>query len=156
MGRLALRRHAPPGSPAVLYATCDDGVVLRLEEGAEGAWRTETIYAGPQGPRGIAAGRFDADPARETVATYGYGMRAQLLTRTEGGWKAEDLFEDRDKGHWMCAAELDARNGTDEILLSGYGKRVVLLFRPPGYGLPGVATDPRPDPLRGQAAPGPR
>jgi hypothetical protein len=142
LGRLAIRRNAPAGSPTTLYVTCDDGVVLRLEEGADGSWRRETIYAGPQGPRGIAAGRFDADPARETVAVFGYGKRAQLLTREDAGWRVEDLFEDRDKGHWMCSAELDGRNATDEILLSGYGSRIVLLARPPGYGLPGVATDP--------------
>jgi hypothetical protein len=144
LGRIALRREPPGGGPTVFYVSSDDGVVLRFEEGSDGSFAGEPIYAGPQGPRGLAAGRFDADPSRETVAVFGYGKRAQLLTRDGGGWRAEDLFEDRDKGHWMCAAELDGRNGTDEILLSGYGSRVVLLFRPPGYGLPGVAVDPGP------------
>lgn len=140
-GRIALRKGAP-GSPAVLYASCDDGLLLRLEERADGTWRTETIYSGPQGPRGLVAGRFDADPEKETVAVFGYSRRVQVLTREKDGWRAEDVFEDREKGHWMAAAELDGRNGTDEIVCSGYGSRVVLLARPPGYGLPGVTLDP--------------
>jgi hypothetical protein len=144
MGRLALRKGGAPGSPAVLYATCDDGLVLRFEERAGAPWSMETVYAGPQGPRGIAAGRFDADPAKETIAVFGYSRKVQLLTREAAGWRAEDLFEDRDKGHWMCAAELDGRNATDEIAISGYGSRVVLLYRPPGHGLPGVAVEPAP------------
>jgi len=67
MGRIS---HAPE-RPNVLYTTLDDGRVLRHERGSDG-WKTETIYLGPQGPRGIAAGRFDADPAIETVAVFGY------------------------------------------------------------------------------------
>lgn len=141
LGRLALA--APrAGAPTVLYVTRDDGLVLRLEQGA-GGWAREVIYAGPQGPRGVAAGRFDADPQAETVAVFGYGGRVQLLTRRPGmAWEARTLFEDIDRGHWLAAAELDGRNGTDELLCTGYSGRIVLLARPPGYALPGTATDP--------------
>ena len=140
-GRVALRPGSTPES-TVFYSVCDDGLAFRHERRGGGEWRTEAIYAGPQGHRGVAAGRFDADPAKETIATFGYSGKVQLLTRERDGWKAETLFVDRDKGHWMQVAELDGRNATDEILCSGYGKRVVLLSRVPGYGLPGVATDP--------------
>jgi hypothetical protein len=143
MGRLALR----PGSTArstVLYATLDDGRVLRHERKVAG-WTTETIYAGPQGLRGVAAGRFHQDAAVETVAVYGYAGKVQLLTRGEKGWSVETLFVNDRKGHWLCAAELDGRNATDELVASGFGGRVVLLARPPGYGLEGVATDPVPE-----------
>ncbi len=132
-GRIALR----PGSTAVssvLYTTHDDGRIVRHERMADGDWRHVTIYLGPQGPRGIAAGPFGADPATETVAIFGYSRRVELLTRGERGWTVETLFEDLDKGHWLCAAELDGRNGTRELVLSGYSGRIVLLARPPGYG----------------------
>lgn len=140
-GRLALRK-GPAGAPVVLYSTCDDGTVQRHEERRGGGWTTETLYNGPQGPRGVVAGRFDADPEKETIAVYGYGKRVQLLVREPSGWRAETIFEDRDKGHWMCTAELDGRNGTDEILISGFGSRVIQLARDPGYGRPGIPTDP--------------
>lgn len=136
MGRLAVRA----GPPLVIYSTLDDGRVLRHEERAGGSWAAETIYLGPQGPRGIAAGRFDADPGAETVAVFGYSREVQLLTRRADGWRVETIFEDRDKGHWLAAAELDGRNGTDELLASGYGGRIVLLARPPGYGRSGPAA----------------
>ena len=139
-GRLALR-DSMPGAPRVLYSTLDDGRVLRHEEQSSGAWRTATIYAGPQGPRGVAAGRFDPDPAVETVAVFGYSRKVQLLTRRESGWEVETLFVDLDKGHWLAAAELDGRNGTRELIGSGYGGRVFLLSRLPGVGLDGVATE---------------
>jgi hypothetical protein len=141
LGRLALAPFRA-GAPTVLYVTRDDGLVLRLERRA-GGWVREVVYAGPQGPRGVAAGRFDADPLAETLAVFGYGGRVQLLTRRPGaGWEARTLFEDIDRGHWLAAAELDGRNGTDELLCTGYSGRIVLLARPPGYGLPGMATDP--------------
>jgi hypothetical protein len=140
-GRLALR-DSLPGVPRVLYSTLDDGRVLRHEEQSSGAWQTETIYAGPQGPRGIAAGRFDPDPAVETVAVFGYSRKVQLLSRRDSGWEVETLFVDLDKGHWLAAAELDGRNGTRELIGSGYGGRVFLLSRLPGVGLEGVATEP--------------
>lgn len=138
MGRIA-RRPTREG-PTVLYTTHDDGRILRHEKGAGDVWRSEVIYNGPMGPRGIAAGRFDADPAVETVAIFGYSRRAELLTRTPEGWMVERLFTDTDKGHWLAAAELDGRNGTHELLASGYSGRIVLLARPPGYGRPGLAT----------------
>lgn len=140
-GRIAMR-PARPGAPLVLYPVCDDGIVLRDERGPDGRWTTDLVYAGPQGNRGVVAGRFDADPSRETIAVAGYGCEVHLLTRQDAGWRVESVFEDRDKGHWLASAELDGRNGTDEIILSGYGSRVVLLSRPPGYGLPGVAVAP--------------
>jgi len=149
----------PPRDPLVIYATRDDGLVLRFERTGERSWKREAIYAGPQGPRGIAAGRFDADPDVETVAVFGYSERVQLLSRERGGpWHVRTLFEDVDKGHWLAAAELDGRNATDELIGSGYGGRIFLLSRPPGYGLPGVPTDPEADPeprLEGPSAPPP-
>jgi len=128
LGRIAERR-------GVLYSCADDGRVFRHEEESGGAYRTETIWNGPQGPRGVAAGHFDADPAKETIAVFGYAKEVVLLTRDAEGWRPETIFVDRDKGHWLAAAELDGRNGTDEILASGYGARIVLLSRRPGFGL---------------------
>ncbi|MCC6409845.1 MAG: hypothetical protein IT453_22015 [Planctomycetes bacterium] len=136
VGRVALA-PARAGGATVLYSTCDDGRVFRHEREGD-AWRNELIYAGPQGLRGIAAGRFDADANVETIAVFGYSKEVELLTRRAGGWQRETLFVDRDKGHWLCAGELDGRNATDELVASGYSGRVVLLARPPGYGLPGV------------------
>lgn len=137
-GRLA----AGGNGPAVLYAARDDGVVVRLEEGADGSWRRTVVYTGPQGVRGLAAGRFHADPDVECLAVFGYSGKVQLLTREPGGpWSVETLFKDRDKGHWLCKGELDGRNTTEELVGSGYGKRIFMLARPPGYGLPGVPTE---------------
>ena len=67
MGRIALRPGSTPAN-TVLYTTHDDGRILRHARPASGRWVTETIYLGPQGPRGIAAGRFYADPKVESVA----------------------------------------------------------------------------------------
>lgn len=129
-GRLALAPGAAPGAE-LLYSTSDDGRIFRHARGAEG-WTTETIHRGAPGPRGVAAGRFVADPRVESVAIFGYGADCELLTRApDGAWTAERLFTDRDSGHWLCAAELDGRNDTDEIALCGYGARVVLLARRP-------------------------
>jgi len=139
MGRIALR----PGATAehlVLYSVADDGCVWRHERDARGAWSNERIYLGPQGMRGCAAGRFDADPDVETVAVFGYSQRVELLTRRADGWDAETIFVDRDKGHWITTGEFDGRNSTDELVATGYSGRIVLLARPPGYGLPGVKT----------------
>lgn len=132
MGRMSLHPDPPPGT-IVAYSTHDDGRILRHETRDADRlqpWRTETIYLADQGPRGVAAGRFDPDPDKETVAIFGYNAEVQLLTQGPGGWSAETLFIDRDKGHWLAAAELDGRNETDELVLSGYGGRVVLLARP--------------------------
>lgn len=142
LGRLALRRPESE-KPLVLYVGRDDGMILRFERGEGAAWRREAIYAGPQGTRGVAAGRFDADPDVETVAVFGYSTRVQLLSRKVGeAWRVETIFTDVDRGHWLEAAELDGRNVTDELIGSGFGKRVFLLSRPPGYGLDEVPTDP--------------
>jgi hypothetical protein len=139
MGRVA---QAPLslGLGVVLYTTRDDGRILRHERAGDGRFSTEVIYEGPLGPRGMAAGRFDADPSVETVATFGYSGRVELLTRGAGGWTAETLFHDRDKGHWLVAAELDGRNSTDELLSSGYAARIVKCTRPPGYGQSATAN----------------
>jgi hypothetical protein len=136
-GRLAMK-PLNAGEPLVIYTVCDDGRVYRHEERAREQWTSELIYAGPQGMRGCAAGRFDVDPAVETVAVFGYSARVELLSRRAGKWSVETLFVDRDKGHWICAGEFDGRNATDELVSSGYSGRVVLLSRPPGYGLAGV------------------
>ncbi len=133
LGRVALR---PPinGQPLVLYTAHDDGRILRHEQGNGDHWATETIYLGPQGSRGVVAGCYGATPDLETVATFGYSKRVELLTRTPSGWRAETVFEDLDKGHWLATAELDGRNATREIITSGYSGRMVLLARPPGFG----------------------
>lgn len=140
-GRLALAPR-DAGEPAVLYVTRDDGLVLRLEEGD--GWQREVVYAGPQGPRGVVAGRFHADPDMETIAVFGYSRRVELLSRRRGerGFRVETIFEDLDRGHWLEAAEVDGRNATQEIVGSGYAGRVFLLARPPGYGMGDVAVDP--------------
>lgn len=144
MGRLSVNRDAPPDRP-VIYGAVDDGRVYRHERQADGTWKNELIYAGPQGMRGCAWGHFEADASVETVAVFGYCHRLELLTRREERWSRETIFVDRDKGHWLSAGELDGRNSTDELVCSGYSGRVVLLARPPGYGLEGVlATDPLP------------
>ncbi|MBI5852721.1 MAG: ABC transporter substrate-binding protein [Planctomycetes bacterium] len=143
-GRVA-RRPPRAGRGEVFYITRDDGLVLRLEERADGSFARNEVYAGPQGLRGVAAGRFTNDPTDECVAVFGYSARVQLLVRKgEGPWHVSDLFTDLDRGHWLDVAELDGRNGTDELIASGYGGRIVLLARPPGYALGGVATDPVP------------
>ena len=139
LGRIARRRAE---GPLVLYSGADDGLLVRHRRAADGAWSHEAIYAGPQGLRGVASGRFDADPERETVAVFGYSGAVELLTRPADGrgpWKVETIFRDRDRGHWIAAGELDGRNATDELVASGYGARIVLLARPPGYGLGDVA-----------------
>ncbi len=133
MGRVALR-PASAGTGTVLYSCLDDGRVLRHARDGAGAWSTETIYLGPQGARGLVAGRFDADASVETLAVYGYSGRVEMLSRRATGWKVETIFRDRDKGHWLAVAELDGRNSTDEIVASGYGARIVMLSRPVGYG----------------------
>jgi hypothetical protein len=129
MGRIAFA----PSRPNVLYTTHDDGRVMRHERGSAG-WTTGAIYLGPQGPRGIAAGRFDADASVETVALFGYSGKVQLLTRKQDSWQVDTLFQDSDKGHWLAVAEVDGRNATRELISSGYSGRVVLLSRPAGYG----------------------
>jgi len=134
MGRLTLR---PPreGEATVLYASHDDGRVLRFERSPSGTWTEEVIYRGPQGVRGIAAGRFCADGDVETVAVFGYSAEVVLLSRKgREPWNDAVIFVDRDKGHWLTAAELDGRNTTQEIIGSGYGGRIFLLSRPSGYG----------------------
>lgn len=139
IGRLAIA----PGSTAIqliVYSVGDDGRVWRSARDANRVWSTEVIYNGPQGMRGCATGRFDADPKAETVAVFGYSKEVELLTRRDGKWSVETLFVDSDKGHWLCAGEFDGRNATDELVTSGYSGRVVLLSRPPGYGLPGVLS----------------
>ena len=133
MGRVEIA-PAVPGRGTVLYTSHDDGRILRHERGADGGWTTEAIYLGPQGPRGIASGRFHEDPALESVVVFGYSKKVQMLTRRGDAWELETIFVDRDKGHWITAAELDGRNATHEILASGYGARIVLLSRPPGFG----------------------
>jgi hypothetical protein len=142
MGRVVCRLN---NGELTIYNTCDDGTIWSHTESAGGGYSHEMIYAGPQGPRGIALGRFHDDD-RESVAVFGYSGRVELLTNGFGGWSVETLFTDRDKGHWLAAGEFDGRNSTDELILAGYGARVVLLSRPPGFGLGGVLTEPGPEP----------
>jgi hypothetical protein len=132
LGRIALGE----GPGVVVYTTLDDGRILRHERMEDGRFTRELIHLGEQGPRGIAAGRFDADPEVESVAIFGYGKEVRLLSRRgDGPWSARTLFVDRDKGHWLAACEVDGRNGTRELVGSGYGGRIFLLSRPVGYGL---------------------
>jgi hypothetical protein len=134
LGRLVAR--IAPDNTLVVYATRDDGVVLRYAGPAGGELAREIVYVGPQGPRGIAAGRLHEDPRRECLAVFGYSQRVELLSRLPGEpWQSEVIFTDVDKGHWLDTAELDGRNATDELIGSGYSGRVFLLSRPPGYGL---------------------
>ena len=137
LGRVALASTRP----LTLFATRDDGVILRFEEKGEGFAR-EIVYAGPQGPRGLVVGRFYKEK-RESIAVFGYSKKVQIVSRRPNAnkWDVETIFTDIDKGHWLEVAELDGRNSTDEILGSGYGGRVFMLSRPPGYGLR-VAVDP--------------
>ncbi|MCB9891324.1 MAG: hypothetical protein H6833_06745 [Planctomycetes bacterium] len=140
LGRIASTMR---GDELVLYVTRDDGVILRFA-GDRDAILTgeldltrEIIYAGPQGPRGIACGHFHEDPAVESIAIFGYSKCVELLSREgEGPWSVTTIFEEIDKGHWLSTCEVDGRNGTDELVASGYAGRVVLLSRPPGFGLP--------------------
>jgi hypothetical protein len=134
LGRVA-RKQSEPHAPLVLYSTADDGMIRRHERGAAGAWTHTVVYVGPPGPRGVCAGRFDADPAVETLAVFGYSKEVELLSRRGAAWTRETVFVDRDKGHWVATGEVDGRNGTDEIVCSGYSGRIALLARPPGYGL---------------------
>jgi hypothetical protein len=133
MGRVAL---APRSDGAVvLYSTRDDGMILRHERTGAETWKTEVIYLGPQGPRGIAAGRFDADPLVETLAIFGYSGKVEVLSRKgREPWTVETVYRDADKGHWIAVCEVDGRNATQELVASGFGGRIVLLSRPPGYG----------------------
>ncbi len=159
LGRLA-RRPVSAG-PEVLYLTRDDGVVLRLEQRGDG-FEAESIYAGPPGPRGLAAGQFDADPQLETLAVFGDSGRVELLTRRPGlaaartvegspqqkaqaqgalgDWELSSVFKDKGAGHDLLTIELDGRNTTRELVSAGASGRVVLIARPPGYGLAGFKT----------------
>ncbi|MCA8941935.1 MAG: ABC transporter substrate-binding protein [Planctomycetes bacterium] len=143
-GRLATRVEGD--GECVLYATRDDGMVLRFAGTIGGDFAREVVYVGPQGLRGLVAGRFCADPRRESLAVFGYSSKVELLSRASGEpWRSETLFTDVDKGHWLTAVEVDGRNTTDELVGSGYGGRVFLLSRPPGYGLDGVLVSPEVD-----------
>lgn len=139
LGRVALA----PGRGDVVYATRDDGVLLRCERAADGSWRRAAIFAGEQGLRGVAAGRFFAD-GREAVAVYGYDRTVHLVSRPPGGaFAAEALLRAPQKGHWLAVGELDGRNGTDELVATGFDGEVFVLARAAGYGLPGAALPPR-------------
>src|SRR5690606_14226605 len=120
LGRITRRPRTAPQQPEVVYVTRDDGVLLRLEEVGAGEWRREVVFVGSQGPRGVAAGRFHADPAVESVAVYGYGKRVQLVSRAGSApWKVETIYAGPDQGHWLVAGELDGRNATDELIAAG-------------------------------------
>jgi len=147
LGRIAKAK----GLPGVFYLTRDDGVVLRVQIGAGGVVAREPIFAGGQGLRGIASGRFFAD-GREAVAAYGYDKTVHLIARAVGEWQVETVFTSEQRGHWLAVGELDGRNGTDELIATGFDGEIVLLARPPGYALPGVAV---PEKERGDAAPPP-
>ena len=144
LGRIAC--SSAPDGKTVLYVSRDDGLILRFAGTRAGGFEREIVFAGPQGPRGVAVGRFHADPRRECIAIFGYSRDVELLTRLKDQrWQRETIFTDVDKGHWLAVGELDGRNGTHELIGSGYGGRVFLLSRPPGYGLgDGVAAPVEP------------
>ena len=137
------RRPPREGEGEVIYVARVDGLILRFAEQEDGTWEREPIYAGPSGPRGLAAGRFAEDPDVETVAVFGYSKKVQLLSRRDDDpWEVETIFTDTGGGHWLAAAELDGRNVTDELVGGGFSYHVFMLTRGPGYGLTGVAVDP--------------
>lgn len=136
LGRIA----RSPSVPGVVYITRDDGLLVRVELGADGKVTRQPMLATAQGLRGVAAGRFHSD-GREAVACYGYGKVVQLVTRNhDGTFAVEDLYTGAQQGHWLATGELDGRNGTDELVATGFDGTMVLLSRKPGYGLPGVAV----------------
>ena len=140
LGRITLAKD----HPGVLYVTRDDGVVVRAAIAADGKVQREVIFAGGQGLRGIAAGRFFAD-GREAVAAYGYERQVHLISRQGAGpWQSEVVLSSAQKGHWLVAGELDGRNGTDELIATGFDGDIVLLARPAGYALPGAAVPASP------------
>jgi hypothetical protein len=144
LARMA-RKLPRSGDPEVIYVARVDGLILRFAERNDGIWARELIFAGPQGPRGLVSGRFDADREAETVAVYGYSRKVYLLSRLGGGpWRVESIFTDIDRGHWLAGGEIDGRNATDELVGGGFGHHVFLLAREPGYGLDGVPIDPGP------------
>lgn len=150
-----LGRIAMGAAPGVCYVTRDDGVLLRLVVAANGVVERRPIYAGGQGLRGVAAGRFFAD-GREAVAVYGYDRRVHLVARgVDGAFGVETIYEGAQKGHWLAVGELDGRNGTDELVATGFDGDVVLLARPPGYALDGAAVpdEERAPPAAPPAAP---
>jgi len=143
IARRSAARPTPTGEPEVVYVARTDGLILRFAERDDGGWSREMIYAGPQGPRGLAAGRFDADPRVETVAVFGYSKKVQLLSRRPGEpWRAETIYTDFGGGHWLAAGELDGRNATDELVGGGFSYHVFMVAREPGYGLGDVPSDP--------------
>ena len=148
LGRIAAAR----GRPGVLYVTRDDGVVVRVARDGDGRIGREVIFAGGQGLRGVASGRFFADD-REAVAVYGYDRTVHLIHRdTSGPWQVATMLTTQQKGHWLAVGELDGRNGTDELVATGFDGDIVLLARPPGFGLPGAAV---PTAERGEPATAP-
>lgn len=148
LGRLS----RSPVERGVFYATRDDGVVLRVVVQGDKVVERRAIFAGDQGLRGIAAGRFFAD-GREAVSVYGYGKKVHLLAkRPDGTFTVATLFEGTQQGHWLCAGELDGRNSTDELIATGFDGQIVLLAREPGYGLPRVAVADDAAPLAAPAA----
>ena len=148
LARIARKKpadEAAVGAPEaeVVYVARVDGLILRFSEREDGAWAREIVFAGPQGPRGLAAGRFDADPRTETVAVFGYSKKVHVLSRRPGeAWRAECAYTDPGGGHWLAAAELDGRNATDELVGGGFSYHVFMVAREAGYGLAGVPGDP--------------
>jgi hypothetical protein len=67
------------------------------------------VHVGAQGPRGLAAGRFHADPELESLVLFGYDKKVVLLTRRKGGWESEVLFVDRDVKPRSAGADVASR-----------------------------------------------
>lgn len=141
LGRITLGREHPDRMPGPVYVTRDDGVLLRITLGDNDALDRQIIYAGGQGLRGVAAGKFFTDD-REAVAVCGYDRRVHMISKASDAadYVVETILQDEQKGHWLTTGELDGRNSTDELIVTGFDGKVAMLSRPPGYGLQGVAV----------------
>tara|TARA_R110002072_G_scaffold105744_1_gene231161 strand:- start:44002 stop:46575 length:2574 start_codon:yes stop_codon:yes gene_type:complete len=140
-----LGRIASSPNSGIYYVTRDDGILLRVAFGTHAtpginSVDRQVLYAGGQGLRGVAAGRFFADQ-REAVAVYGYDQRVHMIVRQpDGEASVETIYRSKQRGHWLTVGELDGRNGTDELVATGFDGAVVLLARSPGYALAGAAV----------------
>ncbi|MEM7516087.1 MAG: hypothetical protein AAF368_04070, partial [Planctomycetota bacterium] len=132
-GRIALAQGRFEGDPLVLYSTCDDGRVFRHEQIQGMNWRSEMIYRGEKGLRGLVSGDFlPGEGSPECIAIFGSSEGVKLLVQDGAAeWSAVPIFEEAGRGHWLSSAELDGTNDTEELLLASDSGRVVMLTRVP-------------------------
>ena len=138
-GRVVLARGSTFESGRA-FSTAEDGTIWEHRWSVDQAPSNQLVYRGPQGPRGIAVGRFDPQTSGDQVAIFGYSGQVELLrpgSDPAALWSSEVLLEDRTpdgvlhRGHFLSSAELDGRNSTDELLLCGFSGRLTLLARLP-------------------------